>query len=483
MQNTLDKLNYLSREKQWKELIEFVNSLSLYNDREHLQIYFKKANALRELKQYNKALQEYEQITNLYPRNPWAYFSKVELLALTGKRDEAKRLSEKYFQEFAKDKNVISFYKKRIACFFMTYEKIGVAKDWLSFIFRKNVFYNIPKEEQLRIIPPQYNSDYYMYSTSNNSFKRPKTTVSMYKNVYLSIDITRQHKIEYYLFNEKKQQILNLSNGDHPFLLSDSHIINEPVVFIDDKFTKFNICHFLLDKLTRIEEMEKINDSSYLLLAQNTYTDVIADLLNINFVDFMQHVECTLEKRVTLKINKFYMSNSSTYMFHHPGQNMHPNSLKMLERIRSKFVLTPKKYKIFIDRSQARTRRILNNDEVKTYLISKGFIIAQLENMSVEEQLSLFRNAECVVATHGAGLTNVAMCEPGTKVIEILPPFYATPAFWKLARALHLDYDTVLATDAELPSVKNYRFWQHDGKMGNRDIVVPLDKLAELIVE
>ena len=42
MQNALEKLNYFSKEKQWKALVRLVDGLDLGDDAEHLQIYLKK---------------------------------------------------------------------------------------------------------------------------------------------------------------------------------------------------------------------------------------------------------------------------------------------------------------------------------------------------------------------------------------------------------------------------------------------------------
>jgi len=484
LNNILKTINDFANKQKWDEIVKLVNSLHLKNNTRDLQIYLKRANALRELKQYDQALQAYREITTQYPTNSWAFFFTVELLSLTGEYTEAKKLSKEYFQTFAGDKEVISYFKGRIPCFFMSYEEISV--DWFSLISRKNILYTVPKEKPLKIMPPKHNSDYHVYNSfpfnMNIFFSRPKTTIYSYEDVYLSIDYTRDYKIEYYLFDANKQQIKGLSRGSNPFLLTSNHTLDEPVAFIDDWFTTFNVCHFMLDKLTRVEEFRKTDATSYLLLSQNIYTDFFAQLLKLNFVNFTQYNNCSLQKRVTLKLKKFYYSNSSTIMYRHPGHHMHQNSKIMLEKIREQIPFTSKKHKIYIDRSLAKARRALNNDEVKEFLLSKGFEIVQLEKIPVAEQLSLFRNAECVVGTHGAGLTNIAMCEPGTKVIEILPQFYATQAFWKLARALNLDYDTVVATDPEIPNPKSNHFWKKvSNKSGQRDIIVPLDALAEVL--
>ena len=64
-------------------------------------------------------------------------------------------------------------------------------------------------------------------------------------------------------------------------------------------------------------------------------------------------------------------------------------------------------------------RIILNEDEVKKYLISVGFKIIKPQNFSFKDQINIFHSVKCVISLSGAGLANAAFCRPGTKIIEI----------------------------------------------------------------
>ena len=67
-----------------------------------------------------------------------------------------------------------------------------------------------------------------------------------------------------------------------------------------------------------------------------------------------------------------------------------------------------------------------------------------LEDKSLPFQIALFDTADIIIAQHGAALANLIFCRPGTKVIEVLPPYLkAGKCFQKLAACLNLEYCSV----------------------------------------
>ncbi|PQO28600.1 glycosyltransferase family 61 protein [Bremerella cremea] len=75
--------------------------------------------------------------------------------------------------------------------------------------------------------------------------------------------------------------------------------------------------------------------------------------------------------------------------------------------------------RIYISRAKAGWRKVLNESEVMAMLARHGFQRYVLEDLSVQEQIQLFQQAETIVGPHGAGLANVVFTPPGAKVIEI----------------------------------------------------------------
>lgn len=78
--------------------------------------------------------------------------------------------------------------------------------------------------------------------------------------------------------------------------------------------------------------------------------------------------------------------------------------------------------RIFISRRKSRTRTLANEPALEKLLHSRGFETHTFEDYPLASQARLIREAEIVVATHGAGLANLVFARPGTQVIEIVPP-------------------------------------------------------------
>jgi len=104
--------------------------------------------------------------------------------------------------------------------------------------------------------------------------------------------------------------------------------------------------------------------------------------------------------------------------------------------------------RIFITRQEGRWRRIANWEAVETVLEEFDFEIIASEKLELAAQVQLFREASHVIAAHGAGLTNLMFCRPGTKVLEILNEGWGHAMYWLMAKKMDLDYTLMLADAA-----------------------------------
>ena len=55
-------------------------------------------------------------------------------------------------------------------------------------------------------------------------------------------------------------------------------------------------------------------------------------------------------------------------------------------------------------------RKLVNESEIKSRLEKVGFQSVKLSNISLENQIQIFKNAEIIVGLHGAGFTNLIFC-------------------------------------------------------------------------
>ncbi|MEB3232914.1 MAG: glycosyltransferase 61 family protein [Leptolyngbyaceae bacterium] len=108
--------------------------------------------------------------------------------------------------------------------------------------------------------------------------------------------------------------------------------------------------------------------------------------------------------------------------------------------------------RLYLSRSSASYRQVINEKELGDRLSSLGFITIRPETLSVEAQAQLFAQADIVVAPHGSGLTNLAFCPPGTRVVELFAPDYVRTDYWIISQRLHLEHYYVIGEtfDCEL---------------------------------
>ncbi|WP_164729811.1 glycosyltransferase family 61 protein [Rhodomicrobium lacus] len=113
--------------------------------------------------------------------------------------------------------------------------------------------------------------------------------------------------------------------------------------------------------------------------------------------------------------------------------------------------------RLYISRNDARLRRVLNEEQLLPILQAFGFERLVLGKLPIERQVALFRNAEAIVAPHGAGLAHIAWAKPGTKVREFFPDLdahgrrvkNASYDFWLMSQLVGHDYAVCLAGPVE----------------------------------
>lgn len=153
----------------------------------------------------------------------------------------------------------------------------------------------------------------------------------------------------------------------------------------------------------------------------------------------------------SLRLFGFDPSSFATF---DPGRVMHVRKLTTLDTDRFRPDLlrrvhdacprlsegSARKRLVFISRTGAARRRLVNEEELWPMLEHRGFERVRMESLNFEEQVRLMQETAVLCAPHGAGLTNMLFCSPGTKIIEMADLSFPNPNFYAVASAMKHEY-------------------------------------------
>lgn len=112
-----------------------------------------------------------------------------------------------------------------------------------------------------------------------------------------------------------------------------------------------------------------------------------------------------------------------------------------------------RKRRLYISRAKAKTRRVLNEQELLPLLERYGFEVVRAEELTYQQQVRLFFEAELVIAPHGAGLTNLLFSEQ-CQVLEFHPANLIKTHYFLLCKALGFRYSALVGTTGD--RLENY---------------------------
>jgi Glycosyltransferase 61 len=103
---------------------------------------------------------------------------------------------------------------------------------------------------------------------------------------------------------------------------------------------------------------------------------------------------------------------------------------------------------LYVARTDSVNRAAENEEALIGLLEAEGVRVVVPGSLSVRQQVNLFGKTRAVIGPHGAGLTNIVFCRPGTIFYEFLPSHYLNPCFSRLAQAAGLEYQIDLFDSA-----------------------------------
>ncbi|MBC2541867.1 glycosyltransferase family 61 protein, partial [Clostridium beijerinckii] len=96
--------------------------------------------------------------------------------------------------------------------------------------------------------------------------------------------------------------------------------------------------------------------------------------------------------------------------------------------------------KLYISRRKSLIPRLENQDAVENVFKSFGYEIIFPQDMSFQDELKIFSEAEFIAGASGAGLTNIMFANENAKVIFIQPKTIQSPWYSTMAGILKLKY-------------------------------------------
>lgn len=251
-----------------------------------------------------------------------------------------------------------------------------------------------------------------------------------------------------------------------------------------------NYCHWINEILGRLAILEMNNieyDWLYVSYEEQPFVKKLCQLWGIDSSKIISPHDhyFTIEAEILIVpslVIRTDIGHRQFGNFYHPVTTTYTKN-KLLNRALEKNI-NPTQFskRFFISRGDnINARKILNEDEVFKLFEAQGFKRYELSNLSIEEQIILFHNAEMVAGEHGAGLTNVIFCQPNTRIIEIFHNFVPMD-FWYASSFAKLNYtpiNTLLGSEANI-----FADW-HSNKEKVYSLpirnIIPLDPIYDLV--
>ena len=198
--------------------------------------------------------------------------------------------------------------------------------------------------------------------------------------------------------------------------------------------------HWMLDTLPRFLILANqgidINSFDHVIVAtaNKPFHKQIIKMLGIDPEKIIErsrigtYFKCDSFTRVTEPRNGF-MTHKSIY----------DNVVNFVQRDMNKEARSMPK-KIYISREKANRRKILNEKKFTRFLSFCGYQTFYFEELDLPEVVNLVSQASCIVAPHGAGLSNLIYASPKTKIVEIFSG-HISPEYWFISQQLGLNYN------------------------------------------
>ena len=209
-------------------------------------------------------------------------------------------------------------------------------------------------------------------------------------------------------------------------------------------WSTLNYAHFLLDGLCRLELFRKagfeLSDVDHVFVpSPNPAWSRFLDILGIS------------DKVVEPQKRRAFQADTLIAPTFPGTRCVYPRFV--VDFLRREFLSEPggQDRRLYIPRTT--TRQPANEDTLITILKEFGFEV--FEPVEHENPPRVFSEAEIVVGAHGAGLADIAFCQPGTKILELIPSDHVRPYWYTLSEAADLEYSYLVGPSTKERPIPN----------------------------
>lgn len=240
-----------------------------------------------------------------------------------------------------------------------------------------------------------------------------------------------------------------------------------------------NYFHWLIECLPKLVFFDDLEQFKYvpLLIPAGLHENLIAALARVNINN---HPIISLASGVAYHVDRLYFpSHLSRVLDRYVAPPATETDIilsnKWISRVASLLKRSTQHSnikpwrKLYLARKKG-LRALGNQDEIELLLSEHNFEIIDLDSASLDLQIQLFSQASLIVAPTGAALTNMILCQPGTKVIIFMSNHETTNHyFWSsLGNIAKLDVTTIIGE--RLFNLTNY-YSVHDDYIIDSNIV------------
>lgn len=333
----------------------------------------------------------------------------------------------------------------------------------MEYCIQRGMLYRIVKEEgkAAAVRPPYFEGE----DRTIQEFDCPSIYTATLENASVYgyselITVGETALSDAYMLNEKEKRY-NIGGGSLTKFRSGKYILatyKESGMVVEKAISMLgwrpdNYYHFTFEIISRLAFADRFEEyRSWPVLIDKCVLETVQlrDLLRC--MNFYGHPVIEVAARTRVEVRKLLYISYNMWMPHNFREDaaQYPKdylfSPTVAENIRCYvFKSFPERKeasgaRIFLSRKKCDNQRLLNAEEIEQIFREAGFSIIYPEELSFEEEVRIFQNADVIVGPTGAALTNVVYCRKNALVAVIAPDSHRSYFFSNIAYLVEAEF-------------------------------------------